>query len=165
MSAPIPVILCGAMRPVAALVRSHMLLEYDVVYAGHDIAAATKEVPKIISGSSPPSTSLYTQIGSNDFTVLPRAVITGGGYNEEAFQTLFQACAEACGSEVALPVPFFRTDNALTDQLAAEGKGPAHSSPEYPKAMTNRLKARLREVGVGSGVLERPENRGKSFFF
>lgn len=29
MSAPIPVILCGAMRPVAALVRSHMLLEYD----------------------------------------------------------------------------------------------------------------------------------------
>lgn len=47
---------------------------------------------------------------------------------------------EACGSKENLPVPFFRTSNELTDRLAAEGKGPAHSSPEYFKAITERLK-------------------------
>lgn len=137
----------------------------QVVYGGHDFDCAAKEVPQIISGSPPPASSLHTQVGSNDFTVFPRAVITGGGYSDEAFQTLYQACEKACGGQENLPVPFFRVDNALTDKLEAEGKGPTRGSPEYSKFIAQRLKDKLREAGVGAGVQERPENKGKLFFF
>lgn len=177
MSARIPIIICGATQKVATMVKSNMLPEYDgtssfpprnhiltspVVYAGYNLAATANEVPQILSRSTPPSTSLHTQVGSNDFQIFPRAVIIGGGYSEEAFQTLFRACADACGSEAALPVPFFRVDNSITKRLAAEGKGPAPPSPEYSRAIAERLKERLREVGVGE---ERTGNRGKQFFF
>ncbi|PYI35082.1 hypothetical protein BP00DRAFT_363861, partial [Aspergillus indologenus CBS 114.80] len=119
MTTAIPVILCGAKREVAALVRAHMLPEYNaVVYAGHSLPAAEQEVPLILAGKAPPASALHTQVGPNDFTIAPRAVITGGGYSEDRFQTLYQACANASG---VLPVPFLRTDNHLTDQLAATG--------------------------------------------
>ncbi|PYH81347.1 hypothetical protein BO82DRAFT_432687 [Aspergillus uvarum CBS 121591] len=163
MTTAIPVILCGAKREVAALVRAHMLPEYDVVYAGHNLPAAEQEVPLILAGKAPPASALHTQVGPNDFTIAPRAVITGGGYSEDRFQTLYQACANASG---VLSVPFFRTDNHLTDQLAATGKGPAHSSSEYPAAVTARLKAKLREVGVAPGTTENPGSiAGKTYWF
>ncbi|PWY94554.1 hypothetical protein BO94DRAFT_609942 [Aspergillus sclerotioniger CBS 115572] len=158
MSTPTPVILCGAMREVAALIRTLLLPEYNVVYAGHNLSAAEREVPLILSGSPPPPSKLHTQIGSNDFTDPPRAVITGGGYNEERFQALYQACTAAKNG--VPPVPFFRTDNGLTDRLAATGEGPAHASAEYPAAVTRRLKEKLREAGVGEG-----EGRGGCFGF
>lgn len=73
---------------------------------------------------------------------------------------------EACGSKENLPVPFFRTSNELTDRLAAEGKGPAHSSPEYFKAITERLKSRLMGAGIAPGIPTQVlENRGEIFFF
>ncbi|OOG00548.1 hypothetical protein ASPCADRAFT_502844 [Aspergillus carbonarius ITEM 5010] len=161
MSTPTPVILCGAMREVAALIRTLLLPEYNVVYAGHNLSAAEREVPLILAGSPPSASTLHTQVGSNDFTDPPRAVITGGGWNEERFQALYRACEEATNG--ALPVPFFRTDNALTDRLAATGEGPAHSSPEYPAAVTQRLKDKLREAGVGAG--EEKGNAGGVFWF
>ncbi|PYI08110.1 hypothetical protein BO78DRAFT_395979 [Aspergillus sclerotiicarbonarius CBS 121057] len=138
-----------------------MLPEYNVVYAGHNLSDAEREVPLVLAGCSPPPATLHTQVGSNDFTIPPRAVITGGGYSEGRFQALYQACAKAGG---AITVPFFRTDNQLTDQLAAMGQGPAHASPEYPAAVTARLKAKLREVGVA------PETNpsgtaGKTYWF
>ncbi|OJD29687.1 programmed cell death 6-interacting protein isoform x1 [Diplodia corticola] len=117
MSVPVPIIVCGAKQQLATMVRSNMLPEFNVIYAGFDLAASAKEVPQILSGSPPPSASLHTQVGSNDFQLAPRAVVTGGGYSDEAFQTLFQACVGACGSESALPVPFFRVDNAITSRL------------------------------------------------
>ncbi|KAK7701595.1 hypothetical protein SLS57_011680 [Botryosphaeria dothidea] len=119
----------------------------------------------IISGSPPAAASLHTDVGSNDFTVPPRAVIAGGGYNDEAFETLYQGCVQACGSEANLPVPFFRVSNAITSRLEAEGKGPKIRTPEYPKAVANRLKDKLKEAGIGPGISEEPGNKGKTFFF
>ncbi|KAL1640202.1 hypothetical protein SLS58_007153 [Diplodia intermedia] len=178
MSRPIPIIVCGATQKVAAMVKSNMLPEYDVVYAGHDLPSTLHEVPLILAGTPPPGASLHTQLGSNDFlTSPPRAVVAGGGYGDDAFRALFAACVAACGgNESDLPVPFFRVDNDVTARLAAEGRGPplpefgkgpaAAAVPgreEYSRAIAGRLKGRIGEV-VGEGVGE-GEGRGKVFGF
>ncbi|KAF4544361.1 Programmed cell death 6-interacting protein isoform x1 [Lasiodiplodia theobromae] len=174
MATPIPIIVCGATQAVAVQVKSNMLPEFDVVYAGFDLPATLTEVPQILSNrtSPPPSSTLHTQLGSNDFTTngFPRAVVAGGGYTDEAFNKLFQACVQACGGGGSdedaklLPVPFFRVDNGITSRLVAEGKMPATGTPEYPAAIAGRLKERLREVGVVEGEGER-RNGGSVFMF
>lgn len=62
-------------------------------------------------------------------------------------------------------MPFFRASNEITDRLAAEGKGPAHASSEYPAAITERLKNRLKEVGIGLGIEGRGTGRNGGIFF
>ncbi|KKY27168.1 hypothetical protein UCDDS831_g00915 [Diplodia seriata] len=124
MSRAIPIIVCGATQKMASMVKSNMLPEYDVVYAGHSLPSSLHEVPLILAGTPPPAASLHTQLGSNDFSSFPRAVVTGGGYSDDEFSDLFNACVAACGGkESDLPVPFFRIDNAITKRLAKEGRG------------------------------------------
>jgi hypothetical protein len=68
-----------------------------------------------------------------------------------------------CGSKEKLPVPFFRTSNELMDRVAAEGMDPAHSSSEYFKTITERLKSRLMEApGISAQALE---DHGEIFLF
>ncbi|KAJ5905094.1 uncharacterized protein N7473_002010 [Penicillium subrubescens] len=136
MSAPIPIILCGAMKGMANLIKTTMLPEYN----GYNITKSAQEVPLIISGHPPHPSSLHTQLSSNDFTIPPRAIITGGVYSDELFQEFYHSCVKACGSKEVLPVPFFRTSDEIADRLSVERKGPAHSSREYPAAVTERLK-------------------------
>jgi hypothetical protein len=138
-----------------------------VVYFGHNIPAVKKEVPLILSGSSPDKATLHTQIGSNDFNTPPYAVVTGGGYDDAAFDGLYDACAEACGSPAKLPVPFLRTSNEITARLAAEGKGPVdHVSPDYASAVVERLKEKLKAIGIAPGLeIDRSKNRGERFLF
>lgn len=46
------------------------------------------------------------------------------------------------------------------------GRWPAHSSPEYPEAVTHRLKGKLREVGMAPGVQTiTSEIKGVNYFF
>ncbi|KAH7012372.1 hypothetical protein B0J12DRAFT_690277 [Macrophomina phaseolina] len=165
MSTPIPLILCGASREVAAKVKANLFPEYNVVYAGYDLPATAREVPQILLGNPPATASLHTDVGSNDFTVPPRAIIIGAPYSDEDFQTLYQGCVEAFGSEANLPVPFFRVDKSLSAKLVAEGKSPKIGTPEYPQAIVNRMKEKLREAGIGSGLIEQSDSKGKILFF
>ena len=65
---------------------------------------------------------------------------------------MYEASLKAClGSKEALGVAWFRADNALTERLEAEGKGPNRFAPEYSKAIGMRLKEKLRETGVAKG--------------
>jgi hypothetical protein len=68
------------------------------------------------------------------------------------FQELYQDCIKACGSKEDIPVPFFRASREITTRLAAEGNGPVPSSSEYPAAITERLKNKLKEAGIGPGI-------------
>ena len=45
-----------------------------------------------------------------------------------------------------------RASVAITEKLVAEGKGPKRSTPEYPAAVAQRLRNKLREVGIAPGV-------------
>ncbi|KAJ5379810.1 uncharacterized protein N7496_002238 [Penicillium cataractarum] len=157
MSTPTPLILCGAKKHMANLIKTKLLPEYNVIYAGYNPIHSKREVPLIISGNPPAYDSLHMKLASNDFTSPARAIVTGGGYSEEGFQELYQACVKACGSRENLSVPFFRASNEITDRLADQGMGPAHSSVEYPDAITERLKRRLKEVGIADEVVNKGE--------
>ncbi|KAL0253259.1 hypothetical protein SLS55_010231 [Diplodia seriata] len=110
---------------------------------------------------------------NNTFTPPPRAVVTGGGYSDDAFSDLFNACVAACGGkESDLPVPFFRVDNTITERLAKEGSGPplpdiggkvpgVVEREGYAKAIAGRLKERIRGVEEGGEGKE----GGKVFAF
>ena len=49
-------------------------------------------------------------------------------------------------------MPFFRVSNETVSRLAAEGKGPAQLPSEYSTAITERLKDKLKEAGIGPGT-------------
>lgn len=140
-----------------------LALTVSVIYAGFSLPETLDEVPQILAGRPPPAASLHTQIASNSFDRCPLAIAVGGGYNDTAFDALRKACIEACGSEEALGIAFFRTDRQLTERLFAEGKGPGRKSAEYPKAITKRLKDKLAEVGVAQGLQK--EDVGKVFWY
>ncbi|KAF2116216.1 hypothetical protein BDV96DRAFT_645551 [Lophiotrema nucula] len=165
----IPVIItCGDNEPDATAVNARMKPDYEVVYSGYSIPATLAEVPRILSGNPPAPTLLHTQIGSNSFDRRPIAVAIGGGYDDETFRTLYDASLTACGgSKMDLGVVFVRADTKLTQKLIEEGKGPKRYTPEYPLAMNNRLKAKLVELGIGTGLEGdvKEEYRGETFLF
>ena len=125
-----------------------------MTYAAFSLPETKEELPKILAGKAPAASSLHTQVGSNAFGRRPVAIVVGGGYDYTAYQKLYDACVDACGSKKALGAAFFRADNQLTDRLVAEGKGPAKRTKDYPAAVTKRLKDKMAEVGVASGLSE-----------
>lgn len=182
MPTNIPIVTCGNNKPDATGVHAGMKPEYEgkttyhlisipymltlliiVIYAGFQLSETLQELPLLLAGQGPPPESLHTQIASNTFIRRPVAIIAGGGYDDTAFETLRYACIAACGSKAELGVAFFRADNQLTDRLAAEGKGPQKKTPEYAKAIGQRLKARLGEVGIGEGLRE--QDIGELFWY
>jgi hypothetical protein len=120
-------------------------------------------VPQILAGNAPEASSLHTQVASNSFDRPPVAIVVGGGYDDEAYSKLRDLSIEACGARSALGVAFFRADNALTERLFAEGKGPEKRTAAYPQAITKRLKAKLTEVVVGDGL--KAEEVGELFWY
>ena len=141
---------------------------FSAVYSGHSLPAALEELPLILSGKPPPSSSLHTRIGSNSFDKPPVALIVGGGYDDEKFGALYDACLKACGeSKKNLGVPFFRVSNEITKKLEEEGKGPKIGGPGYPEAIAQRLKDRLAGLGIKAGMEGgvKEEVVGEVFFF
>ena len=124
-----------------------------VIYAAFSLPETLDELPLILSGSLPDPYSLHTQVASNSFDRHPLAVIIGGGYDDDAYSRLRSACSDACGSTAKLGVVFLRADNALTDSLVAEGKGPKKHTAGYPQAITARLKGKMEELGITGGAL------------
>ena len=126
-----------------------------VLYSGFDLDATLHEVPLILSGKPPAEASLHTQIGSHNFDRRTLAVTTGGGYDDEKFQKLYDACLQACGgSKSDLHVVFFKTDTQLTAKLIEEGKHPTDEQPLYAAYVTDRLKNGLRNAGVADGKVK-----------
>ena len=135
-----------------------------MVYAAFSLPETLDELPQILAGYPQPESSLHTQIGHNSFDRRPCAIIVGGGYDDEAYKALYDASLDACGgSKKTLGVAFFRADNALTDRLVVEGKGPEKRTTGYPAAITKRLKDKLAEVGVADGLKE--EDVGELFWY
>lgn len=146
----------------------YVLILYPVVYSGFDLPPTLEEVPRILSGHPPASSSLHTHVASKTFDQPILAVIVGGGYTDEDFNALYDASLKACGgSKADLGVVFVRADKALTEKLIAEGKGPKRYTPEYPIAMMQRLKGKLREVGISTGMEGglKEEDKGKLYWY
>jgi hypothetical protein len=74
------------LHPSTFLVKPDLISSNDaVIYACYNITHTKREIPLIISGHPPHPSSLHTQLSTNNFTIPPRAIITGGGYSDELF--------------------------------------------------------------------------------
>ncbi|GAM91368.1 hypothetical protein ANO11243_094170 [Dothideomycetidae sp. 11243] len=164
MAGSTPIITCGDHKPDAIGVHAGMKSEYEVIYAAFSLPETFDELPQILAGTPPAALTLHTQVASNDFSRHPVAIIVGGGYDDEAYGELRQKCIAAVGGDKKkLGAAFFRADNNLTDRLVKEGKGPEKRTKDYPAAITKRLKNKLEEVGVVSGLKE--EDVGELFWY
>lgn len=179
----VPIITCGDHKPDAIGVHAGMKPEYDgkmlllpwkppprliksysVIYAAFSLPETFDELPQILADNPPAASALHTQVASNSFERRPVGIVIGGGYDDEAYGKLYNACLQACGDEKKkLGVAFFRADNELTDRLFSEGKGPQKRTEGYPAAITKRLKDKLAEVGVSRGLSD--DDVGKLFWY
>lgn len=108
---------------------SHSLVIHVILSTTSGVA----EIPPLLA-SSQPSRSTTDNIGSQNYTKPPQAVVTGAGYDEEAVETMRKACdTNGQGSKV----PWLRPDTSIpTPPLG----------PKYGEAMTKRVKVCLREL-------------------
>ena len=76
-------------------------------------------------------------LGSKDFSRLPKAVILGGGYDDEAIEKLRQAVIM---SEGTVKVPWLKADPKKTEQ------GPVPGTENYAISAALRVKEALRTL-------------------
>lgn len=107
-------------------------------------AAGVTEIPTLLSGKPLPAQE-PANIGTQNYSSTPNAVVLGGGYDDEAVKKLRAAC-ESINREKG--VPWLRPDLSVpTPPLG----------PKYGAHMVGRVKACLKELeeegrGEGDGI-------------
>lgn len=91
-----------------------------------------RNLPLILSGSTPVNDK--SSLGSKDYSALPKAVILGGGYDDEAITRLRDAITSSPGT---VKIPWLKAD---PDKTTA---GPTPGSEEYCRAAASRIKETL----------------------
>ncbi|KAE9371721.1 hypothetical protein N431DRAFT_484199 [Stipitochalara longipes BDJ] len=134
MSEPIPIVLCGASPQIATGVKNGLLPEIEVIHVILSAEAGAAEIPLLLEGQSlPPSEN----VGSQNYSKKPVAIITGGGYDDARFKLMKDAC-EGKGS-----VSWLRPDM---------GYPMPPLGPQYGATMVERVRKGIREL-VNSGRL------------
>ena len=94
-------------------------------------------IPLLLSGLKP--SSQQSNLGSQDFSQVPRAAIFGGGYDDATIEEIRKMAMEAPG---ARKVPLLKADVQKT------AVGPQIGTREYSESIAPRVKEAL-------GILER----------
>lgn len=127
MSAALRIILCGQSPLIANPVKAGLLPEYEseilpvssqhmtyvlILVAIHVILgspAGVKDLPLLLSGQTPPATD-EPNLGTRDYSKKADAIITGGGYDDENFSVMKNACAGLPGKG---GIPWLRPDMSV----------------------------------------------------
>ena len=109
-----------------------------------------RELPAILRGGSPVQRSSQDAehlplMGTQNYDRLPVAIVLGGGYDEDAVNSM----REACSSIIDLPWLQF-------DRSTVPGQGEPQVGPGYGQKVADRVKARLQELAE-SGKMETDE--------
>lgn len=91
--------------------------------------SASTEIPIILAGQIPAENP--ENVGSKNYSKLPVAVVFGGGYPEDEFESVRQTCQGEAN------IPFLKFDPS---------KPTPPLGPEYGIYVAGRLKARLQEL-------------------
>ncbi|KAI9934815.1 hypothetical protein MW887_000432 [Aspergillus wentii] len=94
-----------------------------------------RNLPLILSGSTPVNEE--SSLGSKNYSALPKAVVLGGGYDDDALTRLREAVAR---SPETVRIPWLKAD------LEKTKGGPTPGSEEYCRAAASRIKHTLRTV-------------------
>lgn len=160
-----PVVLCGRSPQIASSVKKGLEPEYEgvllsilssprssnlasVIHIILSPAAGVSDIPAILQGQSPSSTE--ENIGTQNYSNLPIAVVTGGGYDDRLFKEMYDA-AKGKGKAVH----WLRPD--LSVQTPPLG-------PDYGKHMVGRVKACLERL-EGEGKLGEEKGEGEVVMF
>ncbi|KAH7122614.1 hypothetical protein B0J11DRAFT_344310 [Dendryphion nanum] len=119
--APIPIIVCGRRAEIAKFVRESLAPEYDVVHVITSPEEGSSDIPILLRGEKLPESD---NPGSRNYGSTPLAVATGGGYDDEAFNQMRDACLK---DDKAKVVPWLRPDlsqiSSMPDLSDAEAYG------------------------------------------
>jgi hypothetical protein len=107
-------------------------LKSSVLHVILTVPSFTSVVPALLSGT-PPSSPSPDQIGTQNYSKRPVAIVTGAGYDDAMVESMRNACKEQGVDDV----PFLRPDMSVpTPPLG----------PKYGVAMVNRVKTCLGEL-------------------
>lgn len=156
---PIPVVLCGRLERVGSIVISELQPDYEgkkishppqqrlshltglpVTYFVMSVEDGIRNLPLLLSGSTPVNDK--SNLGSKNYSVPPKAIILGGGYDDGAIAQLREAVTNSPGT---VKIPWLKAD---PDKTKA---GPTPGSEEYCRAAASRIKYTL------GSILERCE--------
>ncbi|KAJ6010144.1 hypothetical protein N7499_004453 [Penicillium canescens] len=126
---PIPIVLCGRLEKVGSIVISELEPDYEVTYFVMSVEDGIRNLPLILSGSTPVNDK--SSLGSKNYSALPKAVILGGGYDDEAITQLREAVTSSPGT---IKIPWLKADPEKTKV------GPTPGSEKYCRAAASRMK-------------------------
>jgi hypothetical protein len=111
------------------------------------------DLPYVLSNPSaaPPSSS--SNLGSKNYGTRPFAIAVGGGFNDQAFQEIKNAC-----KDVEQGIVWVRADTSKWSSMPSLSDHDA-----FGAAMAKRVKSKLNELGLESGE-ERQRKEGVWLF-
>lgn len=125
-------------------------MPFTVVHVITNPEVGAKEIPLLLSGKTVDSTD---NVGSGNYSKIPLAVATGGGYDDDAFNLMREA---SNGTKV---VPWLRPDKSKLKD------GPPLDDIEaFGKNTAVRVKKTLDDLGVGKGE-EKDEWKTEVYLF
>ncbi|KAA8652646.1 uncharacterized protein ATNIH1004_001551 [Aspergillus tanneri] len=142
----LPVLLCGRLERVGSLVIEELKPEYEVIHFITSVEDGTINLPLILSGNLPKWEG--SGLGSKIYSRAPKAVILGGGYDDEAIEKLRQAVAISQGT---IQVPWLKADPKKTEA------GPTPGTEAYCRSAAARIKETL-EILEKTGRLDGTED-------
>ena len=88
----IPVILCGKTTKIAVGVIAALKPEMDVIHLCLTSDRGKTEIPAILKGEM---VTTDVELGSKNYQNIPKAIVLGGGYNDEDLDVMQKACKAA----------------------------------------------------------------------
>lgn len=96
--------------------------------------AGATDIPLLLSGKTPPETS--NNHGSQNYARTPVAIVVGGGFDDDAFNQMKEACKDVKGTV------WVRAEKV-------EGAPPLSDAKGFGEMVAGRVKEKLGELKVG----------------
>ncbi|KAH9219682.1 hypothetical protein DL95DRAFT_330978 [Leptodontidium sp. 2 PMI_412] len=134
MANPLRIVLCGKTAQIATTVKAGLQPECEVIHVILSTSAGVSDLPKLLAGKTP-SIQDAGNIGTQNYSQAPQAVVLGGGFDDEAVKTIRAACESVSNGEKG--IPWLRPDSSVPVPPLG---------PKYGAAMVSRVKNALREL-------------------
>ncbi|KAK3051103.1 hypothetical protein LTR09_007853 [Extremus antarcticus] len=147
--AAIPIVLLGRMAEMGRIVTEHLRPEIGVINFFSSPEAAKEDLPRLLAGQ-PPSAPSGNDIGTQDYSRSPQAVLSGLGYYNEVIDELRAPCRGGGG---AVPWVDGGLSKAQFDDMMASG--PPISPSQQGPASAVKVKSKVLElINDGKGGVD-----------
>ncbi|KAL8813737.1 MAG: hypothetical protein Q9223_006967 [Gallowayella weberi] len=88
---PVPIILCGAKTSLGKESANFMRPEFEVIHFCASVDAACAEIPRLLLSEQPQPVE-SNEVGTHNYSALPKAVLFGRTYTDDKLRAVFDAC-------------------------------------------------------------------------